>query len=173
MFARAREEGYLLTMHCDVDQDNSARHIRQCIDEIGVDRIDHGVNILDEEALCNLARAKGLGFTVCPVSNACVTGDSKSTHIRRMLAKGMQVTVNSDDPAYFGGYMTENLLAVHHAVDLSEDELAQLARNAIEAAWLPRRSKDGLLGRLDAFRAAWVSVQPGWQPATGASGSAC
>ena len=155
VFRRAREEGYLLTMHCDVDQHDSTQHIRQCLDDIVVDRIDHGVNALDEDALCDAARARGLGFTVCPVSNACVTGDTKSTQVRQMLAKGLRVTVNSDDPAYFGGYMTENLLAVHHEIGLDEDEILQLARNAIEVAWLPRRSKDRLHDRLEVFRAAW------------------
>jgi len=152
VFARAREEGYLLTMHCDVDQNNCTTHIRQCMEDIGVDRIDHGVNTLDEPALCEMARTRGLGFTVCPVSNACVTGDTKSRHIARMLDLGLRVTVNSDDPAYFGGYMTENLLAVEREVGLGVDGLMQLARNAIEVAWLPRRTRDGMLAELETFR---------------------
>ena len=159
VFARAREEGYLLTMHCDVDQDNSTGHIRQCIEEIGVDRIDHGVNALDELALCDMARTRGLGFTVCPVSNACVTGDTKSRQIARMLDLGLRVTVNSDDPAYFGGYMTENLLAVEHEVQLGVQGMMQLARNAIEVAWLARRTRDGLLADLDAFRDGTQAAQ--------------
>jgi len=154
VFARAREEGYLLTMHCDVDQENSTGHIRQCMEEIGVDRIDHGVNTLDEQALCDMARARGLGFTVCPVSNACVTGDTKARHIARMLDLGLRVTVNSDDPAYFGGYMTENLQVVEREVGLGVEGLLQLSRNAIEVAWLPRRTRDGMLADLAAFREA-------------------
>ena len=153
VFARARQEGYLLTMHCDVDQDNSTTHIRQCMADIGVDRIDHGVNTLDEEALCDMARTRGLGFTVCPVSNACVTGDAKAGQIARMLELGLRVTVNSDDPAYFGGYMTENLLAVEREVSLGADGMVQLATNAIEVAWLPRRTRDAMLDNLAAFRA--------------------
>ena len=159
VFARARAEGYLLTMHCDVDQQNSTGHIRQCMEEIGVDRIDHGVNTLDESALCDMARSRGLGFTVCPVSNACVTGDTKAHHIARMLELGLNVTVNSDDPAYFGGYMTENLLAVEREAGIGVEGLMQLARNAIEVAWLPRRTRDGMLADLDAFREA-VASQP-------------
>ena len=153
VFARARDEGYLLTMHCDVDQADSTRHIRQCIEDIGVDRIDHGVNTLDDPALCELAKARGLGFTVCPVSNACVTGDTKARHIARMLDLGLRVTVNSDDPAYFGGYITENLLAVEREVGLGAAGQVQLARNAIEVAWLPRRTRDSMLADLDAFQA--------------------
>jgi len=151
VFARAREEGYLLTMHCDVDQENSTGHIRQCIEQIGVDRIDHGVNTLDEPALCDMARARGLGFTVCPVSNACVTGDTKARQIARMLDLGLRVTVNSDDPAYFGGYITENLQAVEREVGLGVAGQLLLARNAIEVAWLPRRTRDSMLAELAAF----------------------
>ena len=152
VFASARKEGYLLTMHCDVDQDNSTAHIRQCIEQIGVDRIDHGVNTLDEAALVEIARTRGLGFTVCPVSNACVTGSTKATQIARMLELGLRVTVNSDDPAYFGGYMTENLLAVEREVSLGVDGMMQLATNAIEVAWLPRRTRDAMLAELAEFR---------------------
>ncbi len=159
VFARARDEGYLLTMHCDVDQENSTRHIRQCIEDIGVDRIDHGVNTLDEEALCDIARTRGLGFTVCPVSNACVTGDTKARQVARMLELGLRVTVNSDDPAYFGGYITENYLAVEHEVGLGRKGLLQLARNAIEVAWLPRRTRDDMLLELARFEAG--APQPG------------
>ena len=158
VFARARGEGYLLTMHCDVDQDNSTAHIRQCIEEIGVDRIDHGVNTLDEDALVEMARTRGLGFTVCPVSNACVTGSTKSQQIARMLELGLRVTVNSDDPAYFAGYMTENLLAVERDVGLGVNGMMQLASNAIEVAWLPRRTRDRMLEELGAFKDAKAAL---------------
>ena len=153
VFQRAREEGYLLTMHCDVDQEDSVAHIRQCVDEIGVDRIDHGVNALEDAGLCAEIKRRGLAFTVCPVSNGFVTDGTKSSEIKRMLDQGLRVTVNSDDPAYFGGYMTENLLAVHREVGLSKAELVQLARNAFEASWLPRSRKDAYLSELDAFTA--------------------
>jgi adenosine deaminase len=151
VFKRAREEGYLLTMHCDVDQENSTGHIRQCLEEIGVQRIDHGVNTLDEAALCEMTKRRGLGFTVCPVSNACVTGDTKARHIKRMLDDGMRVTINSDDPAYFAAYLTENLVRVQKEVGLARDELVQLTRNAFEVTWLPRKSKDKFLAELDAY----------------------
>ena len=99
-----------------------------------------------------MARTRGLGFTVCPVSNACVTGSTKSQQIARMLKLGLRVTVNSDDPAYFGGYMTENLLAVEREVSLGVDGMMQLATNAIEVAWLPRRTRDAMLAELAEFR---------------------
>jgi adenine deaminase len=154
VFRRAREEGYRLTMHCDVDQDNSTAHIRQCMEEINVDRIDHGVNTLDDKTLCDLALGRGLGFTVCPVSNACVTGDTKAVHIGRMLELGLRVTVNSDDPAYFGGYITDNLRVVAREIDLDRAGIMQLARNAVEIAWLPRDTRDAMLTELAAYHAA-------------------
>jgi len=112
VFARARDEGYRLTMHCDVDQENSVEHIWQCLDEIGVERIDHGVNSLEDKALIKEISSRGLGLTACPISNSYVTDGLKATEIKTMLDEGMRVTINSDDPAYFPGYMNENMLAV-------------------------------------------------------------
>ena len=137
VFARARSEGYQITMHCDVDQKNTVEHIRQCLEVIGVDRIDHGVNILESEELTSELGRRGLGLTVCPISNRWVTGDLKAAEIKRLLELGIRVTVNSDDPAYFGGYVLENFLAVQQALDLSKADMALLARNSIEASFLP------------------------------------
>jgi adenosine deaminase len=153
VFARAREEGYLLTMHCDVDQQDSVAHIRQCLDDIDVARIDHGVNSLEDATLCAEIKRRGLALTVCPISNSYVTDGTKAAAIKTMLAKGMRVTVNSDDPAYFPGYITENLITVQEEVDLSKAELVQLARNAFESAWLPRASRDAYLAQLEAYAA--------------------
>ncbi|GAA4237083.1 adenosine deaminase [Streptosporangium album] len=154
VYERARQEGYLLTMHCDVDQENSTEHIRQAIEDIGVNRIDHGVNALEDPALVEAIRAKGLGLTVCPISNGYVTDSMKADAIRRMLDLGLRVTVNSDDPAYFAGYVQENLVALAEALTLSREELVQLERNAFEITWLPRRLKDAYLAELDAYAAA-------------------
>ena len=151
VFERARAEGYLLTMHCDVDQENSTRHIRQCLEEIGVGRIDHGVNSLDEDRLWRAIKERGLGLTVCPISNACVSDSAKSREIKTMLERGMRVTVNSDDPAYFGGYIGENLQRVQDEVDLGKEGLRQLAANAFEVAWLPRAVRDRYLAELAAY----------------------
>ena len=154
VFARARAEGYRLTMHCDVDQENSVRHIWQTLDDIGVDRIDHGVNALDDEALCEEIVRRGLALTVCPISNRYVTDGLKAGEVRRMLAKDMRATVNSDDPAYFPGYMNENLVAVQEAADLTRAQLVQLAVNAFEASWAPPEEKRALRGRLDGYVAS-------------------
>jgi adenosine deaminase len=153
VFARAREEGYLLTMHCDVNQENSVAHIRQCLDEIGVSRIDHGVNAIEDPALCAEIRRRGLGLTICPVSNTFCTNGSQAPIIKQMLDLGMRPTVNSDDPAYFAGYMNENFILTQQDADLTRAELTQLSRNAFESAWLPRATRDGFLARLDAYAA--------------------
>jgi adenosine deaminase len=151
VFARARAEGYQLTMHCDLDQENSVDHIRQCLDVIGVDRIDHGVNCLESEELQSEIKARGLGLTVCPVSNGYVRGSAWQDAVRQLLDRGLRVTVSSDDPAYMDGYVTENLLAVQATTPLSAAELVQLQRNAFEAAWLPAAVKDAYLAELDAY----------------------
>ena len=151
VFARARAEGYRLTMHCDVDQENSTRHIRQTLEDIGVERIDHGVNALEDEALCREIVRRGLALTVCPISNKCITGSLKAMEVRRMLEKGIRATVNSDDPAYFLGYIHENLVATQEAADLTRDQVVRLAANAFEASWLPPEEKRDLRSRLDGY----------------------
>ncbi len=153
VFRRARAEGFQITMHCDVDQENSVEHIRQCLEVIGVDRIDHGVNILESEELTAELRRRGLGLTVCPISNRWCTGDLKAAQIKRMLELGIRVTVNSDDPAYFAGYVTDNLIAAQEAAGLRAADLLQLQRNAIEIAWLPARTRGQLLAEIDQYAA--------------------
>jgi adenine deaminase len=153
VFARARREGYRLTMHCDVDQENSVEHIWQCLDEIGVDRIDHGVNALQDAALIKEINSRRLGLTVCPISNSYVTDGLKASEIKSMLAQGVRATINSDDPAYFPGYLNENLIAVQTAARLTADEITQLARNALTVSWLAPADRDRYLDALDEYAA--------------------
>jgi adenosine deaminase len=153
VFARARDEGFRLTMHCDVDQEDSVRHIWQCLDEIGVERIDHGVNALEDAALVREISGRGLGLTVCPISNGYVAGGLKADELKIMLDHGMRATVNSDDPAYFPGYVNENLAAARNAAGLARDELVALARNSFEIAWLEGAEREGYLRALDAYAA--------------------
>jgi adenosine deaminase len=155
VFARARREGYRLTMHCDVDQENSVDHIWQCLDEIRVERIDHGTNALEDEALIKEINKRGLGLTVCPISNRFVTDGLKAIEIKSMLDAGVRATINSDDPAYFAGYMNENFAAVQEAVNLTRDQIVQLARNAFTVSWLARDERDRYLDALEA------SAKPG------------
>jgi adenosine deaminase len=155
VFALARREGFKLTMHCDVNQENTLMHIGQALNDIGVDRIDHGVNALQDPALCEIIKQRGLGLTICPVSNRFCTQDLTAGEIRRMLDLGMRATVNSDDPAYFRAYMNENLQALR-AAGLSDGELAQLVRNAFVVSWLDEVRRSAYLERLDRYLAQYA-----------------
>lgn len=151
VFDRARAEGYRLTMHCDVDQANAVGHIWQALDDIGVERIDHGVNCLEDDALVARLGRDGIGLTVCPVSNRWVTDGLKAAELKVMLDRSLRATVNSDDPAYFDAYVNQNLIAVAEAVGLTTAEVAQLARNSFEIAWLSPADRDRYLTGLDAY----------------------
>lgn len=153
VFARARAEGYRLTMHCDVNQADSVSHIRQCLDVIGVERIDHGVNCLEDPALVSRLVAESIGLTVCPVSNGWVTDSMKAPELKAMLDGGLLATVNSDDPAYFAAYVNENLVAVASAGGLTVAEVTQLARNSFEIAWLEPAERAGYLAQVDQYAA--------------------
>jgi adenosine deaminase len=151
VFARARQEGFKLTMHCDVDQENSTQHIWQCFNEIGVDRIDHGVNCLDDESLWQEIKNRELVLTVCPLSNRFITGSCKSSAIKTMLERDIRVTLNSDDPAYFRGYINENYEKVQHKAGLTANDLYQLSKNAFEGSWLSQEERNSYLSVLDAY----------------------
>ncbi|MEV2224360.1 adenosine deaminase [Nocardia vinacea] len=154
VFERARREGFLLTAHCDIDQEGSIEHIRQALEDIGVDRIDHGTNIVEDERLVELAKTKGIGFTCCPVSNSFVTEQMKSTEIRTLLDRGLAVTVNSDDPAYFGAYAVDNYLSLAANANLDLDRIVELAKNSFHASWLTPGRLDGFLREIDDYVAA-------------------
>jgi len=151
VFDRARAEGYRLTMHCDVDQADSVGHIWQCLDDIGVERIDHGVNCLEDAALVARLARDGIGLTVCPVSNRWVSDGLKAAELKTMLDRSLRATVNSDDPAYFGAYVNANLVAAAQAAGLTRIDLAQLARNSFEIAWLTPADRARYLADLDAY----------------------
>jgi adenosine deaminase len=151
VFSRARAAGFRLTMHCDVNQQNTLTHIRQCLDTIGVDRIDHGVNSLEDPTLCAIIRERGLGLTVCPVSNRFVVQNLTATEIQLMLQFGMRVTINSDDPAYFRAYVNENLVALHEEGGVTRDEIVQLVRNSFLVAWIGDELRSKYLARVDEY----------------------
>ncbi|WP_166351137.1 adenosine deaminase [Phytoactinopolyspora limicola] len=154
VFARARQEGYLLTMHCDIDQENIHEHIRQVLDDIQVDRIDHGTNAFGHPELVAAILKRDLGLTSCPVSNRWVTGSMKTDQIVGLLDAGVKICVNSDDPAYFGAYVNENLRQLADEAALSRDQVVQLARNSFEVSWLPENLRAAYLAEVDAVAAA-------------------
>ena len=151
VFAKARAEGYKLTMHCDVNQKDILGHIRECLDLIRVDRIDHGVNCLEDESLIQDIVDRGLGLTVCPVSNRFVVQSLTSSEIKTMLSRGIKATVNSDDPAYFRAYMNDNFIALAKEGDFSRAEIVQLSRNAFDIAWLSDDRRQHYFDLLDSF----------------------
>ena len=144
VFARAREEGFLLTMHADVDIKNSIEHIRQLIEEIKVDRIDHGTNVIENPDYVQYLVDNKIGLTSCPISNTWVSDGSKTQLIKQLSDKGMKICINSDDPAYFGGYIGENLQLVADELDADEDFLKQLCLNAVDISWATPTLKNQL-----------------------------
>jgi adenosine deaminase len=151
VFRKAREYGFRLTMHCDVNQENTLVHIGQVLHMIGVDRIDHGVNSLESAELCKTIAERGLGLTVCPVSNRFCVQSLTAKEIRRMLELGMRATVNSDDPAYFRAYMNENLEALVDEGGLTREEIVQLVKNSFTVAWLEEKRRDAYLARVQEY----------------------
>ncbi|HSG89570.1 MAG TPA: adenosine deaminase [Pseudomonadales bacterium] len=141
VFARARDAGLRLTMHCDVHQEDAIGHIRTCVEQIGVDRIDHGINVLEDEGLCRQLADAGMGFTVCPVSNHYVVQSLTTDEIRRMLAFGLRVTINSDDPSYFQAYLNDNFLRVLEEGDFDAAAMETMIANGFRVAWLDEAAK--------------------------------
>ncbi|MCH7333601.1 adenosine deaminase [Acinetobacter modestus] len=136
VFAKAREAGFLIVAHAG--EEGPPEYIWEALDLLKVNRIDHGVRSEEDEQLMMRLIAEKMPLTVCPLSNLklCVVNDMGEHNIRRLLQKGVHVTVNSDDPSYFGGYMNDNFVAIQQALDLSNDELKQLAINSFEASFI-------------------------------------
>ena len=149
VFARAREEGLFVVAHAG--EEGPPDYVWQALDALRASRIDHGVRCIEDPALVDRLRAERVPLTVCPLSNVKLrVFDAIENHnLRQLLSAGLCVTINSDDPAYFGGYINENFLAVHEAFDLTKDELCTLARNSFEAAFLPDSEKTRIFDELD------------------------
>lgn len=164
VFAEARRRGYRLVAHCG--EEGPADYVRDGLDLLAIDRIDHGNRALDDPALVRRIADAGLALTVCPLSNLrlCVVDDMRAHPLRRMLQAGLKATVNSDDPAYFGGYVNDNYRAVRQALDLSAEEIVTLARHSIEASFMDGTEKAALLSRFEDAREDYFRNRP---PAAG------
>lgn len=149
-FRRARDAGFVAVAHAG--EEGPADYVREALDVLKVVRIDHGNNALQDAALVTELARRRVPLTVCPLSNAKlrVVEDISAHPLKRMLDLGLFVTVNSDDPAYFGGYVNENYLAVAEALHLSRAQLAQLARNSFEASLLDADVKSALMAEVNA-----------------------
>lgn len=138
LYARAAELGLLKVAHAG--EEGPAEYIWSAIDTLGIDRIDHGNRCLEDDNLVKYIVKKDLTLTVCPLSNLklCVVKDMQNHPIKNMLEKGLNATVNSDDPAYFGGYVNENYIAIVEALNLSETDIIQLVKNSFTGSFLPK-----------------------------------
>jgi adenine deaminase len=149
VFARARDAGFFLTAHAG--EEGPPSYVWEALDVLGCARIDHGVRSVEDQALMGRLARERVALTVCPLSNLRlrVVDDLAHHPLRRMLEKGLMVTVNSDDPAYFGGYVNQNYLAASSALGLGRDEIAAIVRNGINASLMTAPEKDKALAEVD------------------------
>jgi adenosine deaminase len=150
VFAAARARGLRLVAHAG--EEGPPAYVAQALDVLGVDRIDHGNRALEDPALAARIAEEQITLTVCPLSNLklCVIPAMAQSPVGRMLELGIRATVNSDDPAYFGGYVGANYRAVAEALDLSAGEIVTLARNSFEGAFLDEATRAAHLAEIDA-----------------------
>ena len=149
VFGRAREAGFFLSAHAG--EEGPPSYVWEALDVLGVARIDHGIRSMEDQALVGRLAREGVPLTVCPLSNLRlrVVDDLAHHPLRRMLDKGLVATVNSDDPAYFGGYVNQNYHAVSDALRLGRDEIAQIVRNGVRASLMTLPEKDKALAEID------------------------
>jgi adenosine deaminase len=151
VFARCRELGLRLVAHAG--EEGPPEYIRTALDLLRVERIDHGVRCLDDAELTQRLARERMPLTVCPLSNIKLrVFDRLDDHnLLKLLDAGIAVTINSDDPAYFGGYINDNFVATFDALPLQREHARQLARNSFEASFLDGKTKQGYLAEVDAF----------------------
>lgn len=151
VFEKARKEGLLTMAHAG--EEGPAEYVWEAIDLLKVSRIDHGNRSLEDPLLVKELVARQMPLTLCPLSNfkLKVVKDISRHPLKEMLEKGLMVTVNSDDPAYFGGYINENYLAMAKALNLSGDQIIQLVKNSFNASFLTEKEKQGYLEKVDAY----------------------
>jgi adenosine deaminase len=149
VFGRARDAGFFLSAHAG--EEGPASYVWEALDLLGVARIDHGNRSLEDEVLVRRLARDQVPLTVCPLSNLRlkVVADLAHHPLRRMMDAGLMVTVNSDDPAYFGGYVNQNYLAVSDALALRRDDIASVVRNGIKASLMSPSEKDKALAEVD------------------------
>jgi len=154
VYRRAKEMGLHLVAHAG--EEGPPEYVWEALDVLGVERVDHGNRSLEDDSLVARLARERMPLTVCPLSNLklCVVRDLRQHPLRRMMDKGLTVTVNSDDPAYFGGYVGDNYRAVQQALGLGRDELIAVARNGFLAAFMPENEREKALAEFDATVAA-------------------
>lgn len=136
VFSEAGQQGYKRVAHAG--EEGPAQYVWEALSLLNVDRIDHGNRSMEDDNLIDMLADMDIGLTICPLSNTalCNVSDMKLHPLKNMLDRGVKVMVNSDDPAYFGGYMTENFKAVTNALNLDKDDIIKLSENAINVSFL-------------------------------------
>ncbi len=159
VFALCREYGLPVVAHAG--EEGPPAYIREALDILHARRIDHGVRCSEDPQLVERLRAEQIPLTVCPLSNVKlkVYPDLAEHNLKALLHQGLVITLNSDDPAYFGGYVNDNFIACIKALDLSEQDVLQLARNSITATWLDEAGKARLLAEIEVVYAQWKNAQ--------------
>lgn len=149
VFRRARDAGFFLTAHAG--EEGPPSYVWEALDVLGVQRIDHGNRSLEDDSLVARLARERMALTVCPLSNLRlrVVKDLAHHPLRRMMDKGLVVTVNSDDPAYFGGYVNDNFRAVADALALTREEIVAIVRNSVQASLMPAAAKNEALAGID------------------------
>ena len=150
-FRACRRAGFRITIHAG--EEGPASYVREAIDVLGVDRIDHGNACLDDPELVRKMAYLRIPLTVCPISNLRLkVVSSMAAHpLRRLIDAGLHVTINSDDPSYFSGYVSDNFVACQRAFDLSAEEIVALVRNGFTAAFIAPTEEAAALSKLDAY----------------------
>ncbi len=151
VFARARAEGFHAVAHAG--EEGPPEYIVEALDLLKVERIDHGNSCLQDRTLVERLADFQMPLTVCPLSNTklCVVDDIKNHPLPAMLEAGLRVTINSDDPAYFGGYLNENYAAISPLLNNDQSQLAELARNSFRSAFLSGERQQALLADVDRY----------------------
>jgi adenine deaminase len=151
VFAKVRALGFPVVAHAG--EEGPPRYIMEALDALKVTRIDHGIRAIEDHALTMRLAREAIPLTVCPLSNLKLcTVKSLATHpLKRLLDKGCVVTINSDDPAYFGGYIAENYRQIARALSLSSEDIRTLARMSITASWLDDAQKAAHISAIDAL----------------------
>jgi adenosine deaminase len=149
VFAKARAEGFKAVAHAG--EEGPAAYVWSALDTLNVDRIDHGVRAYEDSELMQRLIDEQIPLTVCPLSNTRlkVFTDMADHTILKMLEQGVMVTVNSDDPAYFGGYVAENYQALYESLEMTPAQLQQLAINSIKASFLPQDAKNSIILQIE------------------------
>lgn len=157
LFATARAQGLRLVAHAG--EEGPAGFVRDALDVLKVERIDHGIRAVDDPALIERLAKDSTTLTICPLSNVrlCTVKTLAEHPLRRLLEAGVKVTINSDDPAYFGGYLHENYRATAEALNLTKAELTEIAANSFRGAFLSDAEKQHWLARIDSYVGEAVS----------------